>query len=207
MKCLLRLNTKLSNSIFQVSQLERDNESLCGDLQDRPTMSQLEAKVQLADELQLELLTGQLKVTELRVQLEDSVRRYEELSGEMQRMKVRQEELLAQQQEQQRDMIRTKEDEEMRVREEERVARDREAKERELDERMLTSPLVEVEEELVLYKEKFAGLSETNVRLQREMEETRKKYEDVMQRSMVRLLMYMGPVVAIVGYFVLWPYL
>lgn len=187
--------------------MERDNESLCGDLQDRPTMSQLEAKVQLADELQLELLTGQLKVTELRVQLEDSVRRYEELSGEMQRMKMRQEELLAQQQEQQRDLIRTKEDEEMRVREEERMARDREAKERELDERMLTSPLVEVEEELVLYKEKFAGLSETNVRLQKEMEETRKKYEDVMQRSMVRLLMYMGPVVAIVGYFVLWPYL
>lgn len=189
---------------FQLSQLERENECLAGDLQERPTKSQLEAKVKLADELQLDLLTGQLKVTELRQQLEESVRRYEELGGQLKRMQVAHEELQRQQEQAAAGdglARRTSDQEEKRAREES------EARERELDEKLLTSPLVEVEEELVLYKEKFVSLSETNIRLQREMEETRKKYEDVMQRSMVKLLMYMGPVVAIVGYFVLWPYL
>lgn len=172
-------------------------------------MSQLEAKVKLADDLQLELLAGQLKVTELRQKLEESLSQYEALSGELARMRERQKELEQQQQQQKERVVvsgmgdgKHREDAEQKQKEAEK-----EEKERELDDKMLTNPLVEVEEELVLYKEKYVSLSEENIRLQREMDETRKKYEDVMQRSMMKLMMYMGPVVAILGYFVLWPYL
>lgn len=152
-------------------------------------MSQLEAKVKLADDLQLELLAGQMKVAELREKLEQSLRRYEELSEELRRARERQAE-------------------EERQSASEAEKREREEKEQqELDEKLLTSPLVEVEEELVLFKEKFQSLSQENVRLQREMEEARKTHEEVMRQSMMKLLMYMGPVVAVLGYFVLWPYL
>lgn len=151
----------------------------------------------MADDLQLELLSVQLKVTELREQLESSVRRYETLEREMQ------------QQQRTRELSDAKEGEKMKKKsaELERAAMDVERKEQALDERMLSNPMVEVEEELVLYKEKYKSLSETNVSLQREMEEMRKKYEVVMQRSLMKLLMYMGPIVAVLGYFVLWPYL
>lgn len=179
--------------------MERENESLAGELQDRPAMSQLEAQVKLVDDLQLELLAGQLKVAELREKLEDSVRRYEELSEELRNVRCQQEKSVASGGSGGGDGN----GQEREVEEKKR----REDRERELDEQMLTNPIVEAEEELVLYKEKFVGLSEENIRLQREMVETRKKYEDVMQRSMVKLMMYMGPVVAILGYLVLWPYL
>lgn len=152
-------------------------------------MSQLEAKVKLADDLQLELLAGQMKVAELREKLEQSLRRYEELSEELRRVRERQAE-------------------EERQSASEAEKKEREEKEQqELDEKLLTSPLVEVEEELVLFKEKFQSLSQENVRLQREIEEARKTHEEVMRQSMMKLLMYMGPVVAVLGYLVLWPYL
>lgn len=179
--------------------MERENESLSGDLQDRPTMSQLEAKVKLADDLQLELLAGQLKVTELREKLEDSVRRYELLGEELHRMRNVHEERGVGDGTADQEKARTNAENEKRANEE--------RKEKELDEKLITDPLVEVEEELVLYKEKFVTLSEENIRLQKEMEVTRKNYEEVMHRSMMKLLMYMGPVVAVLGYFVLWPYL
>lgn len=160
-------------------------------------MGQLEARVKLADDLQLELLSVQLKVTELREQLESSVRRYETLERDMQ------------QQQKKRELSEAKEEAKNKKQSAEldRAAKEVERKEAELDERMLTNPMVEVEEELVLYKEKYKSLSDTNVSLQREMEEMRKKYEVVMQRSLMNLLMYMGPVVAVLGFFVLWPYL
>lgn len=196
--------------IFQVAQLERENECLSSDLHDRPTISRLEAQVKLADDLQLEMLAGQLKVAELREKLEESLRNYEGLSEELRVMRGRHDELL------QRSSSKFEEgDGDGEDRKEVAVERKtskrqqkiEEERERELDEKMLTNPMVEVEEELVLYKEKFVTLSEENIKLQSEMEEARRKYEDVMQRSMVKLMMYMGPVVAILGYFVLWPYL
>ena len=145
--------------------------------------------MKLADDLQLELLAGQMKVAELREKLEQSLRRYEELSEELRRVRERQAE-------------------EERQSASEAEKKEREEKEQqELDEKLLTSPLVEVEEELVLFKEKFQSLSQENVRLQREIEEARKTHEEVMRQSMMKLLMYMGPVVAVLGYFVLWPYL
>lgn len=199
---------RVQELLEKVSLLEKENEALSGDLDDRPTFSQLEAKVKLADDLQLELIAVQLKVTELGDQLQQSLDRYEKLSVEMQ--KVQQEvERKDREREEAIKLVAGAGDglvssaDQAGVKQKEELAK--ELAEKEVDEQLLTSAQAEVEEELVLFKERFVNLSEENVRLQREMEETRRRHETAMQQSMIKLLMYMSPVVAVLGYLLLWP--
>lgn len=193
---------------LQLNALEKE-------LGERPSMDEYQEKVKEGEDLQLELLSVQLRVTELREQLERNQELNEQLSKELANLK---------------ETVATKE-EPLQFKETALNLMDvaggggeggdgggkakianissgaDEAKELELDMRWMNNPMVEVEEQLVLYKEDNKQLFESKVDLQRDLDLLQKKYDALVQRSIVQLMIYVCPVLAFLGYFVVWPYL
>lgn len=160
--------------------MEQERESLSGALAARPTNCELEEKKNLIDDLQLELLSVKSNVTELRDQLSRSTQMSQEGNKEggvdtvtaFGVEKAREKE--------------TEEEEELNKQ----------------DAEFIMNPMVELEEELVLYKEKFLSLSQTNIGLQSKIEVLQSKCNVARKQSMFSILIYVGPVLAILSYFV-----
>lgn len=152
---------------LQIVQLQKENENLVGTIELRPTVRELEAKEELVDHLQQELLSVKLKVSQLQDELNTSTINTLAAGNACE------------------------------------VGKDSEAPQNKLDIELVTDPMVEVEEELVIYKEKFLSLSEINIGLQTEIEALQKKCS--VAQSLMNITMYMGPIIfAIVCYLIFW---
>lgn len=152
--------------------MENENERLVETIEKSPTASDL------VDDLQSELLSVKLKVSELQDQLDKSL----ETKEADHKIKIGHLELATAM--------------------EYKTDIDDEANESQLDEELVMDPVVEVEEELVLYKEKLVSLTQTNIALQIKIEVLQKEYSMARKQSMLNMLMYIVPILlAILGYF------
>ncbi|XP_059608064.1 sarcolemmal membrane-associated protein, partial [Phlebotomus argentipes] len=172
--------------------LQADLQTLSLELQTRPTYNQYHEKVKLCDDLQTEVALFQSQIAGLR-------EAGEKLGGEC--------EVLRQQLAVIRDTVRSDKaaqtDElEAPVVKVVQVTTMME-KDAELSQeiQLITDPEVQREEELVLYKEKFAQLSEESIRMRQELESVRRSYDYLRNKSLITLLTYLVPFVALISYF------
>ncbi|GAB0087736.1 sarcolemmal membrane-associated protein [Sergentomyia squamirostris] len=172
--------------------MQAELQTLTLELQTRPSYNAYHEKIKLSDDLQTEVLTLQSQITLLR---ESS----EQLSSER--------EVLRQQLAVIRDTVKSDKPSQTDDYETSsahvKIPTDMEKNDLELSQeiQLITDPDVQREEELICYKEKFTKLSEDKIQLQQELEQVRKDYDYLRNKSIFSLLTYLVPSVAIIIYF------